>query len=627
MNKATRMSTADRILELAVRNKVELQRHPRLQGGGDRPSAGAHRRGRPPSPRPTTCSSRRPRPSRSGTALDPARGGHAPRRRRDRRGGRRRQVPAALRAARDDDDLAEDPAGDARQRRRAAAPRARLEPPRRGGGHQEPAASRRTRSCASARAATCREDVLRIIALDREWTRSHQIKLNLVVEPADAVRVRVEAHHAPARARAQGARQEQERVRRRGDGGAAAAAATQRRQGDAPPRGASVDAARVGPGQGTAMKRTGPRGGLVARARAGAAFPSPPACSRPARSALAIAVDATNVYWLNEGPFEGPGGKGGGYYPNGSLIKYARSRGATTTRPSSPRAGRSREAWRSRRSRSRSTRACCTGRATERSSPAPSAAADARRPSSGAGWAAPRGSRPRAGTSSGRCTTSARSSPAWLQQRALRRRERTGRPIGHHLRHERPLLDELQRNARHVRNSERPREPLPHLARDRDGSADERARRRRGEHLLHERQPGDVRERPPVQQGVVRRDSHRAGRRAERPAGIAVDGSTVYWTEGGGLYKCAVGGCNDAPTFVAESASQSFAIDGANLYLVQDGMERDAHREDSEVNDFKARTSSRRWRSATRGIGGRHWRLTVRVSMSTLWYGFHVENE
>ena len=60
------------------------------------------------------------------------------------------------------------------------------------------------------------EDVLRIIALDREWTRSHQIKLNLVSQPADAVRVRVEAHPAPARARAEGARQEQERRGRRG---------------------------------------------------------------------------------------------------------------------------------------------------------------------------------------------------------------------------------------------------------------------------------------------------------------------------------------------------------------------------------------------------------------------------
>jgi hypothetical protein len=57
------------------------------------------------------------------------------------------------------------------------------------------------------------------------------------------------------------------------------------------------------------------------------------------------------------------------------------------------------------------------------------------------------------------------------------------------------------------------------------------------------------------------------------PQGIVVDGATVYWSEDGAIYKCAIGGCNDSPTFVTESASQAIAIDATNLYLVQDGMD------------------------------------------------------
>jgi hypothetical protein len=40
-------------------------------------------------------------------------------------------------------------------------------------------------------------------------------------------------------------------------------------------------------------------------------------------SPLAIAVDATNVYWLNQSPFEGPTSNGGEYHPNGSVMKCA----------------------------------------------------------------------------------------------------------------------------------------------------------------------------------------------------------------------------------------------------------------------------------------------------------------
>ncbi len=43
------------------------------------------------------------------------------------------------------------------------------------------------------------EDVLRIIATSQEWTRSHQIKLNLVQNPRTPFTFVVEAHRTPAR--------------------------------------------------------------------------------------------------------------------------------------------------------------------------------------------------------------------------------------------------------------------------------------------------------------------------------------------------------------------------------------------------------------------------------------------
>jgi hypothetical protein len=38
---------------------------------------------------------------------------------------------------------------------------------------------------------------------------------------------------------------------------------------------------------------------------------------------VALVVDSANVYWLNLGPFVGPGGKAGGSYPNGELRRCA----------------------------------------------------------------------------------------------------------------------------------------------------------------------------------------------------------------------------------------------------------------------------------------------------------------
>ena len=49
------------------------------------------------------------------------------------------------------------------------------------------------------------EDVLRVIAMDREWTRNHQIKLNLVSNPRCPFAFAAQADRAPPRPRAQDA--------------------------------------------------------------------------------------------------------------------------------------------------------------------------------------------------------------------------------------------------------------------------------------------------------------------------------------------------------------------------------------------------------------------------------------
>jgi hypothetical protein len=59
-----------------------------------------------------------------------------------------------------------------------------------------------------------------------------------------------------------------------------------------------------------------------------------------------------------------------------------------------------------------------------------------------------------------------------------------------------------------------------------------------------------------------------AGRNS--PRGIAADGTNVYWSEEG-IYRCAVGGCNGAPTLVAPDAGgQAIALDSTHLYATTD---------------------------------------------------------
>ena len=53
------------------------------------------------------------------------------------------------------------------------------------------------------------------------------------------------------------------------------------------------------------------------------------------------------------------------------------------------------------------------------------------------------------------------------------------------------------------------------------------------------------------------------------PMGIAVDASNVYWVEGDSVYKCAIGGCGNSPTRVAAATGQAIAIDATHLYVSQ----------------------------------------------------------
>jgi hypothetical protein len=49
------------------------------------------------------------------------------------------------------------------------------------------------------------------------------------------------------------------------------------------------------------------------------------------------------------------------------------------------------------------------------------------------------------------------------------------------------------------------------------------------------------------------------------PRGIAVDGTDVYWTEES-VYRCTIGGCGGGPVMVAAAGGQALAVDGNHVY-------------------------------------------------------------
>jgi hypothetical protein len=53
----------------------------------------------------------------------------------------------------------------------------------------------------------------------------------------------------------------------------------------------------------------------------------------------------------------------------------------------------------------------------------------------------------------------------------------------------------------------------------------------------------------------------------DEPWAIAVDGANVYWAEGPGVVRCAIGGCGGSPTVVAAAGGPVLALDAANVYF------------------------------------------------------------
>ena len=139
MNKATRMSTADRVLELAVRNKIELKGIPAYKEAAIAIGERARRRADPAEPTPDDVlfdeteavaqqATGRRRRSRTPTGST-------------RRRATRSSTTGSCRSTRASATMTISQkirARDARERGRAAASRARLEPARRGRGDQEP---------------------------------------------------------------------------------------------------------------------------------------------------------------------------------------------------------------------------------------------------------------------------------------------------------------------------------------------------------------------------------------------------------------------------------------------------------------------------------------------------------
>jgi hypothetical protein len=58
-----------------------------------------------------------------------------------------------------------------------------------------------------------------------------------------------------------------------------------------------------------------------------------------------------------------------------------------------------------------------------------------------------------------------------------------------------------------------------------------------------------------------------SGRNA--PRGIAVDAADVYWVEGGSAYRCAIGGCGNAPAMATTAGGPAIAVDPTHIYVAQ----------------------------------------------------------